>query len=511
MNYPQAQFRLSTSDSRRGLLYAVLTFWSLVAVCLIAIVVGEFGFGDRLSKYYLFPWCLATGAVIAAPSIYLMYRGKFEPFHPLVFAAWSYFFPAFFIGGLVLAAGFAQPYFLAYVQDESFNLPLTFVYIMLGFAGLSVGFIIPYGKRIGHWIGRWTPRWEIPNGKIAFPALILMAFGLANTLLGFALGILGYQKVEQIGMFDGIIYLLSLFWIESSFLLWLYIFRQRSFGISQLLIIVILIVTTLTRSAFQGNRGSLIQFTVLIAFAYSFSGRKLTGKHYFLGAALVIIALIGGMIYGTTFRSIKESQDQVSLDEYAGVVSSTFDKLADQDFGTILVNGFGALAERIDSVSSLAVVVSNYEALAPYEEAWGINNNIYLDTVTFFIPRVVWPNKPVSIEPSKYADLYFNFSENAFTITPMGDLLRNFGPVGVPLGMIVLGFILRILYASLIEGQSFQYWKIALFYMIFTNAVSFEGPYSLIIPMIVKVGFISFVGLLIVRFFVGSLKKPAQQ
>src|SRR6478672_7550330 len=172
------------------------------------------------------------------------------------------------------------------------------------------------------------------------------------------------------------------------------------------------------------------------------------------------------MIYGTTFRSVKESQEQVSIDQYATLVSNTFDKLMDQDPGTILVNGFGALAERIDAVSSLAVVVSNYEALAPYEEAWGINNNIYVDTVTFFIPRVIWPDKPVSIEPSKYADLYFNFSENSFTITPMGDLLRNFGPIGVPLGMIFLGLMLRVMYASLRENQEFSFWRTVLFFML---------------------------------------------
>jgi len=250
-----------------------------------------------------------------------------------------------------------------------------------------------------------------------------------------------------------------------------------------------------------------MQFLVLIAFAYCLSGRKLSGKQYALGALLVFIALIGGMIYGTTFRSVKESQEQVSIDQYATLVSNTFDKLMDQDPGTILVNGFGALAERIDAVSSLAVVVSNYEALAPYEEAWGINNNIYVDTVTFFIPRVIWPDKPVSIEPSKYADLYFNFSENSFTITPMGDLLRNFGPIGVPLGMILLGIILRVLYASLIEGWKFQFWRATLFYVIFMNAISFEGVYSLIIPLIVKVGLVAFLGLLIVRFFAGRLEK----
>jgi len=489
------------------LIYAILTFWGLVAVCLATIFISEFGFGDQSSKYYLLPWCLATGAVIAAPSIYLFYKGQFDPFHPLVFPAWSYFFPGFFIGGLVVAAGLSQPYFLSYIQDESYNLPLTFVYIMLGYGGLTLGFAIPYAKRFGQALGRRLPKWEITTEKIAFPALVLMAIGLANTLIGFALGILGFQKVQEIGIFDGIIFLLSLFWIEASFLLWLYVFRSKHFGIAQVLITGVLLIAGLTRSAFQGNRGGLIQLIVLISFAFVFSGRKLTGKHYAAGSVLVILALIGGMIYGTTFRSIKESQEQISFDQYVTVVSSTFDKLLDQDPGTILVNGFSALAERIDAVSSLAVVVSNYEALAPYEEAWGINNNIYVDTVTFFIPRVVWPDKPVSIEPSKYADLYFNFSENAFTITPMGDLLRNFGPIGVPLGMIFLGVILRVLYAALVEDQPFQFWRATLFYMIFTNAISFEGVYSLIIPLIFKVGIVAFFGLLIVRFLAGRTQK----
>lgn len=507
MALPQTLLPLVRPEPRRGMLYAILTFWGLVALCLLVVCISEFGFGDQSSKYYLLPWCLATGAVIAAPSVYLFYKGEFDPFHPLVFPAWSYFFPGFFIGGLVVAAGLSQPYFLSYIQDETYNLPLTFVYIMLGYGGLTLGFAIPYGRRFGSWLGDWFPKWEIPTEKIATPALILLALGLANTVIAFGFGILGFQKVDQVGAFDGIIFLLSLFWIEASFLLWLYIFRCGRFGFWQFLIVALLLITALTKSAFQGNRGSLIQLIILIAFAYCFSGRKLTGKHYALGSVLVIFALIGGMIYGTTFRSIKQTEEQISFEQYAGVVSNTFDKLLDQDPGTILSNGFTALAERIDSVSSLAVVVSNYEALAPYEEAWGINNNIYVDTVTFFVPRVVWPDKPVAIEPSKYADLYFNFSENSFTITPMGDLLRNFGPLGVPFGMIVLGIILSVLYASLIEGRRFAYWRAALFYMIFTNAISFEGVYSLIVPLIVKVGVVAFFGLAIVRFFAGHIKK----
>ena len=507
MAYSQKLVPVTFPAPRKTLLFGILTFWGLVGVCLVSLFLGEVGFGGGGStRYYLIPWCIATGAVIAAPSVYLFYKGRFDPFHPLVFPAWSYFFPGFFIGGLVFAAGISQPYFLAFIQDESYNLPLTFAYVMLGYGGLTIGFALPYGRRIGTWVGSKLPSWKIPDERIVFPALVLLVLGLANTVLAFIQGVIGFQKIEEIGIFDGIIFLLSLFLLESQFILWLYIFRSKSFGFLQIGILAVLIISGLARSAFQGNRGSLLQILVLVGFAYTFSGRKLTGKHYALGGVLVTFALVGGMIYGTTFRSIKESQEQVSFDQYAGVIATTIDRLSDQDIGTSLSTGFSALAERIDAVSPLAVVVSNYEALAPYEEIWGINDNIYVDTVTFFIPRVVWPDKPVSIEPSKYADLYFNFPENAFTITPMGDLLRNFGPIGVPLGMIFLGLLMRVLYSSLVEGQPFSFWRSTLFYMILINAISFEGVFSLIIPLIFKVGLVTVLGVVIVNVCAEAIK-----
>ena len=163
----------------------------------------------------------------------------------------------------------------------------------------------------------------------------------------------------------------------------------------------------------------------------------------FTGVFLLVLAIVVGMIYGTTFRGIKQGEDRVSMDEYSEFIGTTFDKLVEQDLIDNLGQGISALTERIEGVSSVAVVVSNYEKLEPYEESYGLKDNIIKDSLFFFIPRPLWVNKPVGSEPRKYADLYFNYGENSFAITPMGDLLRNFGPVGVPLGMMLLGFLLQ--------------------------------------------------------------------
>ncbi len=464
---------------------------------------------NPFKQMYLMPWVVLLGIVIAAPNFYLIYKGRFNLFHPLVFAAWSYFVPAFFVGGLILAAGLSQPYFLTFVEDERYNLPLTFVYIILGYGGLTIGFFLPYGKKIAEKINHRLPVWNWKPDNIYFPGILLLFIGIGNSIIAFGLGILGYQKVDAIGAYDGLIFLLTLLWLEASFLLWLSIFRNKTLNINHILIIGLVLATSLTKSAFQGNRGSLFQLFILIACAFILSGRRIEIRHRVLGGVLLVLAIVVGMIYGTTFRNVKQTEARVNFEEYAESIAQTFEQLLEQDLTENLSEGISALTERIESVSSLAVVVSNYEKLEPYEESYGLKNNILTDSVYFFIPRPLWQNKPVGSEPRKYADLYFNYSENSFTVTPMGDLLRNFGPVGIPLGMILLGFVLQIIYVALIENQDFSFWRTTLFYMLLTS-VSYEGFYGTILPYLIKYGLISVLGIVFIRFFQPNSKKFSQ-
>ncbi len=491
-------------DGKSDLLRSVFVVWgALLATIVLFMWLGGV-FDVAGGYYYLVPWSFATAILLLAPIVYQFIKlGSFDPFHPLVFASWSYFFPAFAVGGFVLALGFSQPYYLSFVVDERYNLPLTFLYVIVGYGGLMVGFFLPFGRQVGERISNLLPVWDWSPEKVLKPAFFLLLIGLAYTIIAFASGLLGYQKVQEIGRFDGLILVQSSFWYEASFILWLVVFRAKKLNLAHYAVIAILLATSFGKSAFQGNRGSLISIFTLVAFAYVCSGKKIGPKQSLVGGLLIIVALIAGMVYGTTFRSIKVSEERMDIDQYAGVIGDTITSISDQDLATNLGTGFEALAGRLDSITPLAVVVSNYENLAPYEEAYGISNNIWNETVVFMIPRFIWPEKPVPTSPEKYADLYFNFPNNSFTLTPMGDLLRNFGPWGVPLGMIFLGLMLRVLYSALREKQPFSFARVTLFYMLLTS-VSYEGSYGLIIPVFFKLGLISVLGILIVRFFAGS-------
>ena len=490
-----------------SLLIPVLVFFAVVLLGGFLMLVLLDDRTNPFKDVYLLPWTLLLGIVIAIPNFYLIHQGRFHLFNPIVFAAWSYFVPAFFLGGLILASGLSQPFFLVFVEDERTNLPLTLIYVTLGYGGLAFGFLLPYGKKIGDKLSMTLPAWNWKPENVFLPGIVLLIIGVGNSIVAFGFGILGYQKVAEVGAYDGLIFLTTLFWMEASFLLWLSIFKVKKLNFNHKIIIGLLLATSLAKSIFQGNRGSLFGVFIMVTFAFVFSGRRIQTKHWALGSVLLPLVLIAGMIYGTTFRSVKQTEAKVSFEEYSEFVGNALDKLFDQDLTENLAQGISALTERIEGVSSLAVVVSNYEKLEPYEESYGLKNNIVNDSLYFFIPRPLWQNKPVGSEPRKYADLYFNYSENSYTVTPIGDLLRNFGPIGIPLGMMLLGFILRIIYASLVENKDYSIWRTTLYFMLLTG-VSYEGFFGTIIPYLIKYGLITIIGLVFIWIFQLNIKQP---
>ncbi len=488
------------NDSRIKLL-PILFLFGLVIIGGLSVLVFTSENLDFLERPYLLPWVFLTGATVAVPISYLWYKNKFRIYHPLVFPGLFYFLPAFFIGGLILVFGLSEPYYVRFIQDQKTNLPYTFLVIICGFIGLSIGFFIPFGGFIGRSVSLYLPVWNWRDENVIVPGIILLILGFINNIIGFLLGITGFQKAVESNSYDGLIFLSTLLWIQASFMLWIALFRKRVWNVREYLIIAVLIVISLINALFAGNRGGLLQAFLIILFGYIFAGKVIRFKQgLFLTSVLVTVVVIG-MIYGTTFRQVKGTEDRVETSSYIDSISKTFDTIGNRELDTVLLQSFYNLAERLEAVTSLAVVVSNYEKLKPYEESYGIDNNIYKDLATFFIPRIIWKDKPVSSVPRRYSELYFDFGENSFTITPMGDLLRNFGFAGVPLGMLLLGFIGRIFYSALMENQPFSYWRSILYFMI-VPSISYEGFYGTIVPTMFKVGFISIVGILITHFLI---------
>jgi hypothetical protein len=322
---------------------------------------------------------------------------------------------------------------------------------------------------------------------------------MINSTFALALGVIGYQGNKEITSYDGLIFLSTLFWLEGTFVGWYVVFANSKITRRSYVVIALLIVTSLFKALFSGNRGSLLQSLMVVVIAFALSGRILRLKQAIIGIFLFAVLLLTGMIYGTTFRSVRRSETAGGIASYADNVVETMRQVSSNNGADAVEFGLTSLAERIDTVSSVAVVVSNYEELAPYEESYGLDNNIRKDFVTTFVPRLFWNDKPVASDAKRYGDLYFDYGENSFAMTPIGDLLRNYGVAGVPIGMLILGMLLRTMYRALIENRERTVARATLYFMLLLS-ISYEGFYGLIFPFFIKIGIASLVGILIINF-----------
>ena len=128
-----------------GPLLGALLLMGVAVVATISFLWIENDLGHSFKGFYLLPWCLLASVCVLGPSAYMFFKGTFDFFHPLTFGAWSYVFPAFVLGGLIIAFGGVNPAFMTFIEDPEYNLPLSLVYVSVGFVGLTIGFVIPVG------------------------------------------------------------------------------------------------------------------------------------------------------------------------------------------------------------------------------------------------------------------------------------------------------------------------------------------------------------------------------
>jgi hypothetical protein len=217
--------RTGRQAGERSVLPGLVLMASTVIVTLVVILAINGAF-ESYPFLFLVPWLLALGALMATPSMILHRQGNFSFANPLVFATWSYFFPAFVVGGLFFAGGWSQPPHLYLIQDAEYNLPLTVIMIALAFSGLAVGYFLPVGAKLGSFIANALPSADYRSSSFLFPGVLLLVLGVMYTVMAFALVLFVFQKCDEINSDVGIIYLTTLFWMQGSFLLCLLIFRQ---------------------------------------------------------------------------------------------------------------------------------------------------------------------------------------------------------------------------------------------------------------------------------------------
>jgi len=461
-----------------------------------------------IKDFYIVPWMLLVLFVLMIPLVYLFATGRFSLFHPLVYPLWSYLFPAFVLGSLYLAISSYEPSFIGLIPDRHYYIPLALVYVAVGFAGLTVGYSLRIGQCLGERLSRRLPAWNWEPDQVIVPCLFLIAAGRLFELKALSVGAIGYQYSSDPPLFGNTYYSLVILSSMANIILWIVIFKAPRFQLRHYLVLAILVGLIPYSMMIVGGKGELLRNVIAILFAYWGAGRRFNVRKGIVAGVLLAFAVFTGMIYGTAFRQLKGDESKIAVGDYFTLGASTLSEIANMDIfdnaGFIIEKTF----TRFETLTSLSVVVANYKVLRPLEVEYGIENNIWTDTWTSFIPRFFWPEKPLISNARAYSALYFDFGDNSYAITPFGDLLRNFGPIGVPLGMAFLGIFLRVMYASLIKCGEGNPWKLACYFILLSN-VSYEGFYGSIFPGWLRIGAVLFFGGILISMIVSSLSvKP---
>ncbi len=155
------------------------------------------------------------------------------------------------------------------------------------------------------------------------------------------------------------------------------------------------------------------------------------------------------------------------------------------------------LADRLDHVASVAVIVGQYRGLRNEEKAYGLDHSLLKTLLSAPVPRALWKGKPIVSDGRAMGLVYFGNGSNSYASTPMVELLRNGGWVVVVLGMAILGFLLALGHRTFDSktGAVTQ----ALFGTIVLRVVNWEAGYGTIFAEALRVIFVTVVAVLFVR------------
>ena len=274
-----------------NLLLPMLALWGIGLFLIVIFFLVSEGVSETLGSYYLLPWAIACGGIVLAPSAYYYYNGTFDLFHPLVYGVWTYIFPAFALGAVIITFDMTNSYVLLFVSEPEYNLPLSLIYVVLGYAGVVAGFYLPFNKYFVKKLDSYLPtrKWEIDD--IWMPGIMLVFFGLAVNILGLLQGLLGFQRIDQVGMFDSLVVFLTVVFTIGYIMLWLGVFTTKKRNGIFYLVILFLIALIPLKQALQGGRSSLMMSVIPIAMTFWYSGRKLKWQHTVVFGVTLFLAI----------------------------------------------------------------------------------------------------------------------------------------------------------------------------------------------------------------------------
>lgn len=302
---------------------------------------------------------------------------------------------------------------------------------LIGLICLMAGFHLPIGRSVSSALPTFKAEWS--HGTAIFVALMMIAVGWSVFLVGqFGLipkragsGFLGYLALLPYL----VIALLALTFI-----------RYRS-G-TALALGLLLTPATMFFGFFTGSKRAFLLPLMMVAIAYLVVERRI--RMFFLlgGLALIIILYPLSEFYREVVMQGYTLSAVEVLSHPQRVFSQLSSFLRSRDASEYLEFGLQASGSRINALGVATVIFRDTPSRVPYQRG----RTIALIFIAY-IPRVLWPGKPMTTIGQWVTDTYGPGPEIRSSTAPtwVGELYFNFGYPAVFIGTLLLGVWFRLL------------------------------------------------------------------
>ncbi len=224
----------------------------------------------------------------------------------------------------------------------------------------------------------------------------------------------------------------------------------------------------------SGMKSGVVELLVAVTLPYFYAKRRFPTRLFVAGFALFVFFYPVNLAY----RGIVNGGhlDSTSLTDVAGAMgTAVVDAWGNKSVtDTLSFTGQQATRRQAEVLQDIGLIVRYTPNPFPYRMGAA-----YLRLpATVFIPRIVWPEKPVDdigyimsrdyVGSSAYAA---QFTSSAPTI--FGDLYMNFGIAGVVVGMALLGLLAGLLFSAISPNLSPG--RLLYYYVVFLILTNLEG------------------------------------
>ena len=164
-------------------------------------------------------------------------------------------------------------------------------------------------------------------------------------------------------------------------------------------------------------------------------------------AVLVLVLVFAIFPFFNTFRFIDPRLDTMTRAEMTSGIISNWDA------ETYLKASTTAVKRRLAMINSVAIVVRDTPRWVPYENG----RTIFLPSLAFFVPRIIWPDKPLFNLGREFGRTFRMTAaiddKTSIAATVPGELYWNFDLPGILVGMAIWGMAIRFCYRRYGAGK----------------------------------------------------------